>query len=325
MCIFAINVSRVHKTRIFVAPTVDGRQLTVYENAVEATPTRNIDSEDERVTTKHNAMILPCPINEDGEEVTLIDLSGKGDNKFSFNELDECFPKLFILTKGITKGKKMAAREEALEVIEIGAYKVSVAPTIKDLKRANKGIFKISAGTRKVLKRLYEEGYGFVICMFDTTKNIEPHPIGYIHDRLPSGDLFVPCKHVHDGKTHRTEHFDHSIYSLDARDSNNRNMKSVDQLKTEYKKKAKEEHSNYEHPLYKVDKYLGKTQLAQYLSLDDDPKLYRLNIIGNYPNKDMNFSLGADNEVPAAAVVSKSKSRKEKKIDSDEEEELEED
>lgn len=65
MCIFAKGVSNVRKTRIFVSPTVDERQITIYENNVK--PLLVVDSDDDSSISEkveYNAMILPCPIEE---------------------------------------------------------------------------------------------------------------------------------------------------------------------------------------------------------------------------------------------------------------------
>jgi len=50
MCIFNTAVKRVQATKILVSQTYDGRQLTVYQNYVVGTGTRQ------------DAMILPFPI-----------------------------------------------------------------------------------------------------------------------------------------------------------------------------------------------------------------------------------------------------------------------
>lgn len=271
------------------------------------------DSEDDSSASEkveYNAMILPCPVSGKDGKIILIDLSNKKD--FSFSGLDKCFPTLTRLTKGMSKAASKNVDYEQLEVIELGAYKVSIAPTARDIRRANKDIFKVSKGTRRVLKEEYDDGFAFVICMFDSTKEIEPHPIGYVHDVLPSsGKLFVPCKHVHDGKAHNTEHFDHVIYSLDAQDGN---MESVDGLTEEYKKLEKKGGYGLNPADNKVDKYLTKTRLGKYLTLDEKPQLYRQKIVGDHKNTDMSFALDSVKR-PAAAKVTKPKSRKDSESD----------
>lgn len=316
MCIFAESVAEVRKTRIFVSPTTDGRQLTIYENHVG--PSLNEDSNDDSSVSEgvqYNAMILPCPVNEDGE-ITLIDLSGKKNTDFSFDKLSKCFPTLVRMTKskGMAKSAaKFVDEEEELEVVDLGAYKVSIAPTARDIRRANKDIFKISKGTRKVLKKEYDEGFSFVICMFDMSKEIDPHPIAYIHDLLPSGNLFVPCKHVHDGKEHSKEKFDHIIYSLNARGTDG-HTESVKELTHRYEEEDKKGKGIFESPKINFVNYLTKTQIGKYLPLNNGSDLYRLEIVGNYDNTDLVYTLDKKKNIPAAA---RSKKEKEVEIESE--------
>lgn len=323
MCIFADSVSAVRKTRIFVSLTNDDRQLTVYENYVAPSRSKNDDSssDDDSEENKNNAMILPCPLSSEVNDVILLDLSDKKGRNFTFDGLKDCFPTFRsntkskaskAPTKGATKGDEEEDAE--LEVIEVGAYKVSVAPSVKDIRRANKDIFKLSKGTRKVLEKEYNEGFAFVICMFDTTKEIDPHPVGYIHDPLPSGDLFVPCKHVHDEKDHKIEKFDHVIYSLDAHDEKEKDMESVSELTEKYIKREKKGEGRIILADVTAKKYLSKTQLGKYLSFEGESELYRLILVGGHNNQDMIFTLDDSTKTPAAAVSkSKSKSRKQSK------------
>jgi hypothetical protein len=206
MCIFASAVAKVARTRILVAPTRDNRQLTVYENVVTSTP-----------GAATNAMILPCPSY--GGKVELLDLSRDG---FTFGRLEACYPTFTphasrSMAKGLFVG--VESNSAPLEVHQVGAYKVSVAPTLHDVARANRRVFTLAPNVQALFERRYSTGFAFVICAFDAGRGIEPHPVAYVHDRPGSGSrLFVPCVHEHgharqvgvDGK----EHFDHDVYSL---------------------------------------------------------------------------------------------------------------
>jgi hypothetical protein len=238
MCIFAHEVKVVRDTRILVGPASKGRQVTVYENAVEVvggyyTTGRKDGPREEmkgaaakraelaKVERKRlesaNAMILPCPHDEDSLPIELLDLSGDG---FRFATLEECFPR--GISKYGSKGK--AAKYEAdceeegtLEVLEVGAYSVSVAKTLKDLKRVDRSVFSLSPDVDQLLGRRYGTGFAFVICAFDASRKLEPHPVAYVHSRPATDRLFVPCVHEH-GHAHAgeggKERFDHLIYSL---------------------------------------------------------------------------------------------------------------
>jgi len=222
MCIFANPVVEVRQTRIFVAPTVSGRQLTVYENYVDASggstkkekeKVANIRKDARKQLENANAMILPVPFVV-GSAVILLDFSK---DAFSFDLLDSCFAKFAPpVSRGLFGSK---GESKSLEVHSIGAYNMSVATNLGDLDRIDRSVFSVASNVRQLLGRQYGSGFGFVICAFDGCKKIEPHPIGYVHDRLPSGNLFVPCMHEHGHDTVGSvgegyEMFDHVIYSV---------------------------------------------------------------------------------------------------------------
>jgi hypothetical protein len=310
MCIFARLVSQVGATRIFVAPAKQQRQITVYENRVGGTEVWEADGI--RTTAKAaassssaskakakkggekqplNAMILPCPLRA-GSEVQLIDLSLHRD---LFSKLDECFPR--PRTKSASKGVRKSVddneedEDEPLEVHVVGGYSVSVAPTLRDLRRVDAKTFAIAEGVEALLTERYAEGFGFVICAFDPAKDIEPHPIGYVHDRLEPMKLFVPCVHEHGHGTKRKEHFDHSIFSIDVIKGESSEAGEVpEELAIKY---------NHRHFESKVEGTLARCQpIASLLAATPNARtmLRRRVIKGLHANEDLVFELLPDGD-----------------------------
>jgi len=106
--------------------------------------------------------------------------------------------------------------KDHLEVHAVGAYLISIAKSVEDLRRIDPSVFKVSDTIDVLFRQHYAEGFGFVICRFDATKGVQGHPIGYVHDPMPNGTLFVPCRHEHGHGTTETENFSHEIYSLNT-------------------------------------------------------------------------------------------------------------
>jgi len=99
----------------------------------------------------------------------------------------------------------------------LAATSFSIAKTVDDLKRIDPTVFQVSDTIDQLFRKHYAMGFGFVICCFDEDKGVAGHPIGYVHDLLPDGSLFVPCRHEHGHGTKETEHFSHEIYSLNTK------------------------------------------------------------------------------------------------------------
>jgi len=103
-----------------------------------------------------------------------------------------------------------------LEVHQVGAYVVSIAKNVDDLRRIDPTVFKVSDTIDQLFRKHYATGFGFIICSFDPSQGVKGHPIGYVHDLLPDGSLFVPCRHEHGHGEQATETFSHEIYSLNT-------------------------------------------------------------------------------------------------------------
>jgi hypothetical protein len=146
-------------------------------------------------------------------QVQLLDLSK---DAFKFEDLDKCFPTFVPLVQEKLNVASALRGRHALEVHQVGAYQMSVAPTLADLNRIDASVFTVPANITELMATHYGKGFAFVICVFDPTKEIKPHPIGYVHDWLAPSKMFVPCRHEHGHGTPEKERFDHRIYSLNT-------------------------------------------------------------------------------------------------------------
>jgi hypothetical protein len=190
MCILNDPVIEVSNTSIFCAKDSEGkRQLTIYENLV-STPTGN-------------AMILPFPTVDgfEGEQLEFHDIS-KIDGLFS--NLHSAFydPSLRNARSKHLEDEcdGMDTDGKCLEVHDVGSYLASKCYSIKDLKRIDSSVFRLSSGVEALLRKEYPTGFGFVVCKLkENPKGEKYEPFAYSH-RIPEGkgnELFIPTKHYH--------------------------------------------------------------------------------------------------------------------------------
>jgi hypothetical protein len=196
MCIMASPVLSVSDTRIFVGTDAERtRQAVVYAMSVQLR-TR---------TGKGNAMILPVPVGAAGAgAVNLIDLSGVPN---FFKPFDEAF---IERGRGIVMNfSKGLEPNDALEVVRVGSYDVSIVPTVDDVKRLNRDVFDVSVDTEHTLREGYPVGFAFLVAQL--RESGEFHPLAYTHPF--EGLLFVPTRHEHGtGGSGDLAKWDHKIY-----------------------------------------------------------------------------------------------------------------
>ena len=192
MCCFSRPVSFVGSTRIF-ARFLDGvNQCIVYEMKLGA--------------QQELAMILPIPVVQPAKEdaVTFTDLSGYTG---FFTDLERAFPEPEpFAAAGSTLAPRGAPK---LQVQRVGSFDASFVPTIADFSRLD-AQFRLDDSVWKSLPQ-YKD-YGFAV--FKLRKgNQHVHPMAF---RFPSGTpgrIFFPTVHIHDGKVHEMEDFDHTLYA----------------------------------------------------------------------------------------------------------------
>jgi hypothetical protein len=184
-------VKYVGSTRIF-ARFLDGvDQCLVYEMRMRA------DVE--------LAMILPIPVargtGEDGVE--FVDLSGY--HGF-FDDLEKAYPVVPTLAY---RASKSAGPKPQLVVRRVGAFDASFVPTIADFKRLD-ARFRLDDTVWKSLPQ-YKD-YGFAVFKLRAGEQ-KVHPMAFRFPTAMPGRLFFPTVHIHDGKVHTHEEFDHTLYS----------------------------------------------------------------------------------------------------------------
>jgi hypothetical protein len=197
MCCFSGNVTFVRGTRIFARITEVGRQAIVYQMEFGA--------------KQDLAMILPLPVAKGADEkaVKFIDLSGYKD---FFQDLRSGFP--FPKAEGGLRSNSLAMSAPALlEVKQVGAYEASFVPTVKDFDRLDPR-FRLPAETWTALPAYAD--HGFAVFKLRAGEQ-EVHPMAFTFPSRKPENLFFPTVHIHDGKVHPEEDFDHELYCQVAR------------------------------------------------------------------------------------------------------------
>lgn len=180
MCIIN-EPARVTKTQIFVAPNANkDKQLTVYCNKVMTDSTNNV-------------MILPVP---NPDSVKFHDLS---DYKDIFDDLAKTFA---VSTRGL-KSYTLSfsnSTEQYLPTIDVGSYRITLVPNVASLNAINPHEFgTVRAHIKRIMRKYYASGFGFVVCKLIPGKETEYHPLAYSHNLRSDGNLFVPTRHQHNG------------------------------------------------------------------------------------------------------------------------------
>jgi hypothetical protein len=115
--------------------------------------------------------------------------------------------------------------QKFLPVHRAGVYRYSIVPTVHDFVLADDAVFKLDLDSplHTLLLAHYSHNFAFLVCVIDESARLRP--IAYEHDRLASGDFFIPTRHYHPheavegsaaGKTDEKADWDHKIFSIGA-------------------------------------------------------------------------------------------------------------
>lgn len=192
MCCFSGNVDFVRGTRIFARMTEANRQAIVYQMEMGA--------------KADLAMILPLPVaSGTGEKaVNFINLSKYAD---FFTDLRKGFPVAYSLARSTSDSAPKAAGA-VLEVKQVGAFEASFVPTVKDFARLD-ARFRLPEGTWQALPQYADHGFA----VFKLRKGEHKvHPMAFTFPTRHGDKLLFPTVHIHDGKVHKEEEFDHDLY-----------------------------------------------------------------------------------------------------------------
>jgi hypothetical protein len=197
MCCFSRPVPYVARTRIFARRVAADRQALVYQMQVQ--------------TAEPTAMILPLPVKLPAQEddVRFVSLA-------QYPQFFTDMARLFTPPppRGVSRSKGMPATAGAprLEVVEVGDFVASFVPTMKDFDRLDPR-FVIRPEVWKQIPG-YDD-YGFVVFQLKTPdgKKADVHPMAFSFATRHADKLFFPTVHIHDGKVHSKEEFDHQLYA----------------------------------------------------------------------------------------------------------------
>jgi hypothetical protein len=199
MCCFSGPVPEVLNTRIFARMGQRGHQVLVYQMALEV--------------PEHLAMILPVPVAR-----------GAGEKAMQFFDLSK-YPAFFAdlhalypvprarsgpPTDPFGAPDQVGAR---LAVIAVGAFEASFVPGIADFHRLD-ARFRLPDQVWDELPGYAD--YGFAVFKLKKGKG-EAHPMAFSFPSADPKKLFFPTLHIHDGKVHDKERFDHTLYMQGSR------------------------------------------------------------------------------------------------------------
>jgi hypothetical protein len=194
MCCFSRPVQDVSNTKIFARMGTGVDQFIAYA--------MNLSANEEL------SMVLPIPV-----------VPGSGEKAVKFINLEK-YPALFDdLWKGFPAppmsrggaGPFAAAAEPPktkLEVQSVGAFDASFVPTIADFSRLDER-FRLPEGVWKKLPGY--ASFGFAVFKLKSVHG-PVHPMAFSFPSSMPQSLFFPTLHIHDGKIHEQEEFDHTLY-----------------------------------------------------------------------------------------------------------------
>ncbi len=195
MCCFTRPVTSVQGTKIFARFLDAVNQCVVYEMRLDA--------------NEELAMILPIPVVHPAKDdaVKFVDLSGY---PAFFKHMERAFPRpVALAAEGRSNAMPFGPPPKPLEVQKVGSFNASFVPTIADFSRLD-AQFRLDSAVWKSLP--HYKDFGFAV--FKLRKgNQQVHPMAFQFPSATPGKLFFPTLHIHDGKVHETEEFDHVLYA----------------------------------------------------------------------------------------------------------------
>lgn len=254
MCIFSGPVADVSNTKIFTRLTKEGEQVLVYQN--------------EFVTKDANAMILPIP--ESTREENAVEFINMEDHEEFFDDL---FQVLNPPTKGLSRGIKALSADsfsfDLLKIETVGSFEASYVPTVDDFDRLDER-FVLDKSIWANMPQ-YKD-FGFVVFQFKPGKN-KPHPMAFKFKSSRPEFVYFPTVHIHDGKLHGYEKFDHTLYVQSGIESR--------QLMAEGWSRAGLK------PYNNLDKYVNQGVLGDRSDIETHGLLWCERMNGILPNKDV--------------------------------------
>lgn len=200
MCMISLPIEKVSQTKIFIGlNSTKTRQITIYSNFVA----NHSDG---------NAMIIPVP------NPKTVNFHNISHIKNFFKNVDKSFVLIRPnLTLSFNSSISYNAKKESmsrLEIIDVGSYRVSLAPSFNDLERINNDVFILSDGLKEKLRTDYREDFwGFIVFVLAKDSK-EYHPFAFSHDIINNA-IYIPTKHYHDNSM--STDYRERISSIDSR------------------------------------------------------------------------------------------------------------
>jgi hypothetical protein len=195
MCCFAQPVQRVANTRIFARRFNRDRQYIAYQM--------------EFATNRPNAMILPLPVALPAKRDAVRFISLKEYPTF-FTDLHRLF---YVATASSRSAgtKSPIAMAAALPVHEVGDFVASFVPTMKDFARLDSR-FTIKPAIWKRIPRYADYGFAVFQLKAPLRQATTVHPMAFEFRTRLRDKIFFPTVHIHDGRIHESDVFDHQLY-----------------------------------------------------------------------------------------------------------------
>jgi hypothetical protein len=200
VCIFSGPVRHVANTRIFARLSRNSGQCLVYSMQYEA--------------QQDLAMILPLPVALPAAQASIRFLNLISYSRF-FDDLDSGFPQPAMPAAAGGVPPAPGSSRGFLPIEVVGDFVATFVPTLADFRRVDPQ-FKLPLWVWGQIP-IYQD-YGFAVFQLRARQApTKVHPMALVfRTRMPKA-LFLPTVHIHDGKVHPTETFDHSLYVQDSR------------------------------------------------------------------------------------------------------------
>ncbi len=268
MCIFSQPVISVNDTQIFARQTSRETQFLVYQMKYESSTL--------------NAMILPIPVRQPARDESLRFIDLKDYPEF-FEDLADGFPysnPTFDISCSSKSAKSVA---DKLQVFKVGNYIASFVPGIKDFSRLDK---RFTLPTSTWAKIPLYQNYGFAVFQL-AAGSLKPHPMAFEFETA-NDSIYFPTKHIHDGKIHDEEKFDHVLYlqhaGFDSRVYGYKNTNVVDKSTGLIRSKF-------------TAKHFCETERTHEI-VSPNLLVHRKFIRGEHPNRDTEITTVGDPENP---------------------------
>jgi hypothetical protein len=262
MCCFAKPVDSGSDTQIFARLTGDSQQAIVYQMQFK--------------TAHDNAMILPLPVKPNSGEAAVSFVSLKKYGNF-FKDLDAAFPQPRPSSFG-GYGARSAPPPAALKIHNVGDFIASYVPTVDDFDRLDAQFVIPKESWQQVGG--YDD-FGFAVFQLKTRSG-KPHPMAFTFKSRWNDRVFFPTVHIHDGKVHATEDYDHSLY---LQNSSEDIAEAVEAASLGIFEQHKHLRPKWESSHLPADTFC-KVQ-ATHGIVAPNLSVYRLRLKGNYVNTDI--------------------------------------